>query len=313
MNLILLIGALVLVVGLLLILGLSRYMPVAAAKREEKEVYKKRPRKHPLLRRYVSITSIVGMTVIILTFLIVLPTIVVFNPRSCSVCHSESHNKWMNSTHKNVKCGECHIQTDIRSTIQCRLGVLQKVAIKLNLVEETSKPVGFEARPSNETCDKCHKNRRTISPAGDLRIPHAAHIKIRKLKCVDCHTGLVHKSDSTKQSQQSMLSCYNCHDGKQAPNSCSACHTEKALPDDHRAPGWLETHGQTEQQNPEYCIECHGWVDDYCGECHQRKPRSHVENGNWRSDHQPLIVTDKKEGCSQCHGSQRCTSCHTRK
>lgn len=263
----------------------------------------KEQRRHPFFRRFVTITGAIGVTVVIVIGFGVIPAAFTFSSRSCALCHATLYHGWETTTHKNVPCSSCHIQR----TFLTPLGLIQKMLIELK-VRDSKEALGFVARTDNKVCDSCHKARRTISPGGDLLIPHTAHTKLRKLACVDCHTNLVHRGKSTKKTKPSMITCYKCHDGKKAPNSCGVCHTEKSLPPDHKGPEWLASHSQVHDSDPDYCIGCHGWVEDYCGECHKRKPRSHLVLG-WRSQHQNLFVTDRRAGCSQCHG-EKCNSCH---
>jgi hypothetical protein len=105
-----------------------------------------------------------------------------------------------------------------------------------------------------------------------------------------------------------MITCYKCHDGKKAPNACTACHTEKAVPEDHKAPDWLVIHSQKQKQDPLYCEKCHGWVKGYCTECHQRKPKSHA--GKWRTTHRDRVASAGMQNCVQCHREDFCVRCH---
>lgn len=268
-------------------------------------------RRHPIFRKSITVTSTIGAVVLVLTFLAVL-SIAAFQPRFCGTCHSQIYKTWSTSTHKHVSCSDCHVKPDLKSIILSRLGLTKTILMKITFLRDRERPDGFSGHPPNELCDHCHKVKRAVSPSGDLRIPHSAHTKLRKLSCIDCHRGLVHKKSSIKRSRTSMIGCYRCHDGKKAPNSCSICHTEKSLPDDHRSPDWLNIHSQVQRADPDYCVRCHGWVKDYCNECHQRKPRSHLTGWpGWRAKHQVYILSDEKRGCSQCHG-EVCVSCHPR-
>jgi hypothetical protein len=163
---------------------------------------------------------------------------------------------------------------------------------------------------ANENCELCHKSLRKVSSTGDLIIPHEAHTKLRDLKCVDCHRWLVHKQGATKtvRNRPPMIVCYKCHDGKKASNSCSSCHTEKSVPEDHKSAEWPVVHSQVQQQDPTYCDNCHGWVKDYCSECHQRRPSSHADK--WRTVHRDKIAAVGKNSCAHCHKDDFCVRCH---
>ena len=279
------------------------------ATEEEQQVSEPRRRSHP--RRTVRILSYLGVAFLVIGGIFIIPNLISFSPRFCSTCHGDRYQTWQNATHKNVTCTDCHINADTWDALRSRVGIIDKVIIKMGLSRDNPNITGFNDKPTDVSCDTCHKVKRAISPAGDLIIPHDAHTRIQKLACVDCHKKLVHSTASKKGNRPSMLSCYSCHDGKKAPNQCSACHTEKALPEDHKAADWLRIHSQVEAQDPAYCEGCHGWVKDFCAECHKRKPRSHDKT--WPQSHQVLITTDRKEGCAKCHGEQRCQSCHTKK
>jgi hypothetical protein len=267
-------------------------------------------RGHPRMRRVVRVTSWIGLTVLVVLAVFILPSLVAFSPGFCRTCHLDQHKTWSQATHRNITCTDCHIKANTLDALKARIGILDKLVIKTGLSSGNHNITGFEAKPADKNCDVCHKLKRDITPAGDLIIPHASHTKLRKLMCVDCHTQMVHNAKAKMGNKPEMVGCYKCHDGNTAPNQCSACHTEKALPQDHRASDWLQVHGAIQAQNPSYCQGCHGWVVDYCNECHKRKPRSHSET--WPANHQGLITSDRKAGCAKCHGAERCQSCHTK-
>lgn len=280
-------------------------------RQEEKPAFAVEQRRHPVFRRFISVASIAGIVLILIVLFFALPNLLISSSSFCGLCHDRDHKTWSVSTHKNVGCVTCHAKRDFRGMLITGLGLTQKVLIKVGAAEGV-RPAGFDGSPTHEVCDPCHKVRKNISPSGDLLIPHQAHTQLRKIACVDCHKGLVHRVSSEKRNRTSMLGCYRCHDGRKAANSCSACHTEKALPEDHRADNWLMIHSQVQEQNPAYCEDCHGWVEDYCSECHRRKPRSHrAEWPGWRAKHQELILSDRSKGCGACHGDM-CKSCHPR-
>lgn len=266
-------------------------------------------RQHPRMRTLVKYSSTIGGIVLAVLALLIVPNLVAFSPSFCATCHIDPHASWTHATHKNVTCTDCHIPRDAWSAFKARIGMLDKLVIETGLSNGNHNITGFEAKPLDKNCDFCHKAKRDITAGGDLIIPHASHTKLRGLKCVDCHASLVHSAKAKTGNKPSMTGCYRCHDGAKAPNSCSACHTEKALPSDHRAENWLQIHGQVQKQDPSYCDGCHGWVKDYCGECHKRKPRSHIKT--WAASHQNMMATDRRAGCAKCHGN-KCDSCHTR-
>lgn len=274
------------------------------------ETSQQESRQHPRTRKLVKYFSIIGSIVLASLALLIVPNMVAFSPSYCGTCHADQYATWSHSTHKNVTCTDCHIPRDSWTAFKARIGMLDKLVYETGLYATKHNIMGFEVEPASKSCDYCHKTKRDITPAGDLIIPHASHTKLRKLMCVQCHKELVHSAKAKNGNKPSMLGCYRCHDGRKAPNSCSVCHTEKALPPDHRTIDWLRIHSDVQKRDPSYCDRCHGWVKDYCTECHKRKPRSHDKT--WPQTHQGLMATDRKDGCAKCHGTQKCQSCHTK-
>ncbi len=106
----------------------------------------------------------------------------------------------------------------------------------LSLVLRSESPSVF-ATPTNEACLECHNDLRSVSPKGDLQIPHRAHVTILKMECVECHDYLVHELNPSGKHLPTMAGCLRCHDGDTAKDTCTACHTQKAAPDSHQARG----------------------------------------------------------------------------
>lgn len=258
------------------------------------------------IRRPVFWVSLVGVLSIVL-LVVGLAWWVADQPRFCVSCHIEkgAYDTWTQSTHSRVSCNLCHVKPGFLSALEFRFALFRLAYV--TVTKDPSKPTEVTL-PANENCDQCHKVKRTISPSGDLKIPHQSHVKLRKLRCVDCHRNMVHSVNPTKRNRPPMIACYKCHDGKRAPNRCDACHTEKGVPDDHKAADWLMTHSDKQKQDPQYCVKCHGWVKDYCSECHQRRPRSHATK--WRTNHQVKIASFGKGGCMHCHQDAMCIRCH---
>jgi hypothetical protein len=111
--------------------------------------------------------------------------------------------------------------------------------------------------------------------------------------------------------------CLSCHGGgsKTAPTlACKDCHTEKAVPANHRSKDWFPTHGVRSKnpQNPdEQCNRCHGWTPDYCNRCHAgKRPSTHYGGVQWRTIHSQRARVDYS-GCLVCHKKEDfCYRCH---
>jgi hypothetical protein len=210
------------------------------------------------------------------------------------------YKTWSTSVHAKVSCQRCHRQPDTAS--QLTYGARMTGEFYLALVAPGRDPKLFE-QPSNESCRSCHTDLRTVSPKGDLNIPHRAHVDVLKLKCVDCHRYLVHDKSPEGKNTPPMNGCLRCHDGKRAKNACSACHTDKVEPLTHRAADWLIVHPA---KAGAACNKCHAWKTDWCADCHSKRPRDHA--AAWRSQH--ALAVAKHRNCEACHKADFCIRCH---
>jgi hypothetical protein len=210
------------------------------------------------------------------------------------------HEAWQTSAHSSVNCGGCHVEP----------GVLAQVAYGGRMLGEfylhwvaRDRELDVLTTPTNDACARCHLDLRTVSASGDLLIPHKAHVDVLEMECVACHDHLVHEETPEGTNKPRMEACMECHDGEQAKDTCEACHTEKGAPDNHATPDWLIVHAD---EPTEECEECHGWTDDWCTECHTRRPPSHVEK--WRSVHRDRVA--ERRNCEVCHEADFCIRCH---
>jgi hypothetical protein len=211
----------------------------------------------------------------------------------------EAYRTW--SKHSPAYCQNCHVPPAWPS--QALYALRLPGEFYLSVLSPTRQPQGL-ATPTNEACASCHVGLRKVSPKGDLNIPHRAHVTVLKLKCVECHQDLVHTTNPQGTHTPTMAGCLRCHDGRAAKNSCSACHTEKALPPNHKAADWIVVHPQMQKKID--CAKCHKWTEDWCGQCHATRPRSHTKT--WRSDHGERVKAHRD--CEVCHEASFCIRCH---
>lgn len=212
-----------------------------------------------------------------------------------------SHDTWETSVHAKVSCQTCHVEPDFAA--QAKYNVQMLGEFYVSLVARSREP-DLLARPTNEACSSCHIDLRTVSPSGDLNIPHRAHVDVLGIDCVECHEFLVHELSPEGKHVPRMIACLDCHDGEQAKDACVVCHTEKAAPENHGTAEWLIVHPQ--MQDSEDCESCHGWTPDWCVECHTRRPSSHVER--WRTVHRDTV--EVRRNCEACHEADFCIRCH---
>ncbi len=213
-------------------------------------------------------------------------------------------DNWAVSTHSRISCAECHMEPGIKGFVV--FGAKSFPAFYSQLFQGADDTNLLEA-PSIDACQQCHTAYRKVAPGGDLLIPHRAHVEVLGLDCVVCHEDLVHSLNSRGFNRPEMESCLEqCHDGDQATDECVKCHTQKDAPDTHTSEEWLGLHGEMAETGD--CGFCHDWTPDYCNECHEERPASHV--GNWKTEHAPHALI-RGDGCIVCHGGQEfCDECH---
>lgn len=208
------------------------------------------------------------------------------------------------SGHANVSCQGCHVRPGLVSQGRWTARMLGEYYLS---AVTNGRTIDTLERPGNDACGGCHMDLRTVSPSGDLMIPHRAHVDVLEMECVTCHEYLVHEERPEGGHKPRMVTCMQCHDGVQAQESCHTCHTEKGIPETHKAADWLVTHPS--QGDADTCDPCHAWRDDWCADCHSRRPASHVER--WRSLHGETVLADKSgRNCEACHDDEFCIRCH---
>jgi hypothetical protein len=214
---------------------------------------------------------------------------------------SAPYGQWAVSTHAEFGCEACHVPPRLLDRTAHRLRMAGEFYV--SLVWRSRSPDVF-AVPTDEACLVCHSDLRTVSPEGDLRIPHRAHVSILKMRCIECHRFLVHEKSPEGKHTPTMSGCLKCHDGDKAKNACSTCHTEKAAPATHKAKDWLVVHGAKAASDG--CETCHKWTATWCSDCHSQRPRSH--GSDWRSVHGRQVA--RHRNCEACHAGAFCIRCH---
>lgn len=245
----------------------------------------------------------VGAAVAMFALTFVLPWYVATQPRFMARFPNTQkyHATWADSTHAEITCQSCHVPPSIIS--QTRFNLMMLKEFYLSIVVPGLKTATL-SKPTNAACEQCHYAIRTVSPSGDLKIPHRAHVAVLRLKCVFCHKYAVHFKNPEGTHTPRMATCLKCHDGKKAKNACGTCHKRKSFPLNHRKPSWLVIHPKMRAKID--CRRCHGWTRRWCRECHSRQPRSH--EGLWRSLHRYKVAV--RRNCEACHKGRFCVRCH---
>jgi hypothetical protein len=211
---------------------------------------------------------------------------------------------WRDSTHGRIACVDCHMDPGVGGFLS--FAARSVPTFYAQLVSGPS-ATNLLQLPSRAACQRCHTDYRQVSPNGDLLIPHRAHVEVLHIQCVVCHKDLVHSAGTGTYNQPKMATCLTlCHNGVKATDKCDKCHTRKEVPASHHAKDWLLVHGKTNRTVE--CGKCHAWTPNYCGDCHKKRPPSHV--GNWKTAHQ-VEAKVHGDGCLVCHSKTNfCGKCH---
>ena len=254
------------------------------------------PRRRRLLLR-------LGIAGLVLTAIVIVPGYLAAQPTFLGrYANMEAeYETWETSVHAKVACQRCHNSPELLSRARYNARMLGEFYVSQVLRNREPDLLGT---PPNDACLSCHADLRTVSPSGDLNIPHSAHVDILELDCIACHIFLVHEESPEGKHTPRMVDCLTCHDGKQAKNACTTCHTEKAAPENHGSPDWAIVHAS--KQSEVDCASCHDWTENWCAECHSRRPNSHIEK--WRSQHR--FQVEKRRNCEACHVADFCIVCH---
>lgn len=254
----------------------------------------------PARRKLLVRGGIAGLVIVVL---LVIPGYIALQPRFMRrYSHfSGQYQTWSTSVHANVSCQQCHVQPTMLA--QAVYGARMVGEFYLSTVDPSRQPALFP-KPTNAACQSCHIDLRTVSPSGDLNIPHRAHVEVLKLDCIKCHAYLVHTTNPKGTHTPSMATCLTCHDGRQAKNACVTCHTNKGEPVSHRSPDWVVVHPQMQAKVD--CKGCHAWTTNWCSACHQKRPKSHT--ADWRTTHGQQVKVHRN--CEACHQPAFCVKCH---
>jgi len=246
---------------------------------------------------------VLGIVALAVAIFVIVPGYIAAQPKFLERYASTSgaYKMWSKSVHAQVPCQSCHVSPAWTDQVIYALRMPGEFYLSLAVPSRQPKIL---ATPTNAACSSCHTDLRKVSPSGDLNIPHRAHVTVLKLKCVTCHKFLVHQANPQGTHKPTMAGCLSCHNGRVAKNSCSACHTDKALPANHRASDWIIVHPQKQKEIA--CAKCHKWTTGWCAQCHATRPRSHTKT--WRTDHGARVKTHRD--CEVCHTAAFCIRCH---
>lgn len=244
----------------------------------------------------------VGLALLVVAVLVGVPLSLALRPSFVERFprYEAAYATWEQSSHNTVSCQRCHVRPGMVAQGAYAARMLGEFYIEL---VPTSHEPDLMQTPTNAACNRCHHDLVTVSPSGDLNIPHRAHVDMLAMQCVQCHSHLVHEPGPHGSNTPPMPGCLECHDGTTAKAECSACHTDKDPPDTHLQPTWLRVHGPAADES---CAACHEWTENWCSDCHATRPESHTED--WRSKHGSQV--QEHRNCEVCHTAQDCIGCH---
>jgi hypothetical protein len=258
--------------------------------------------KRPMTPERRRLLLIVGIAVLVIAVFVIVPSYVASQPsylQRYSNYHAE-YQTWSTSVHAQVPCQRCHVAPNRLAQVGYNVRMLGEFYVSIVARSRQPKLLGT---PVNAACSSCHIDLRTVSPSGDLNIPHRAHVVVLNIPCVQCHSYLVHQKSPEGTHTPRMVACLKCHDGTQAKNSCSTCHTNKAAPASHRSADWVIVHPQAQTAE---CRKCHQWTANWCAQCHAKRPKSHT--ADWRTKHGEQVKV--RRNCEACHVAAFCVRCH---
>lgn len=310
----------------------------------------KKQRSAPLLSRQMAIMITAVETLMLVAALIAIPLAYTSEPIFYEKFYSGEfyYQAWAMSTHAEVQCVQCHVEPGFGNYLRFKANATAE--FYRNFLVGAQEPQGLDTEPKNVTCERCHSPARIVSPSGRLLIPHQKHVYgiKAKLKCIDCHTNLVHRENPRMHNTPSMMICMGCH-RKAVPKSekekvqakgdlptadCDNCHLNfKAIklqdpdylkskdyaPKDHQdfEGFWRKEHGKQAMENKEACVICHAVgmysfaTSGFCSlQCHGGVSLPHTQKFKNSEEHGKISKTNM-DICLKCHDSKTfCVDCH---
>lgn len=253
----------------------------------------------------------------------------------CGTCHNmkPEYYTWQASSHSQIECKECHIQSGVVNYAKAKINGLKQVYMLAT--NSYTAPIKMPTPIPNSTCEKCHNMKTTmVNAPGDLIIPHDKHLA-KNVQCVECHSGVVHgnisdrnvtlKSDYAswdasmgKQmmadvtfTQPTMASCMSCHEARDVSTSCKTCHSSGMKPASHSDANFINgEHGKLAEKDIQSCNKCHQYMSDNPIPQMQAKSATQQFLNNSSANTSTISAQDyAKENtfCQKCH-TQKPTS-----
>jgi len=270
---------------------------------DEQPVTKKWSRRK---RRWVLGLSIVGGLIVLLIIAAFVTAHFTSASSFCDTCHEmdKYYATWQTSEHATAECRDCHIPPGAVPYIETKLGSFREIYI--HFWGDPDAPLAVTREIPNESCFRCHDDPPADPSLLTVTFSHDSH---RDAYCITCHVRLVHKGVPPLEYRDpaEMSSCFVCHDGKTAANTCSYCHTPPheergECSSCHTTSGWTSAAAD----HPFALTGAHADLD--CARCHVGGPGVANIPGTNLPQAQPT--------CISCHqdehgGLTDCAACHT--
>lgn len=255
----------------------------------------------------------------------------------CSSCHNMKPyiESWKASSHKHVKCVDCHYKPGFINHLK---GKWRDGQVSLVYVISGKIPPRTHAQIDDESCLQCHKRESLNYPLlfKNVLFNHKSHLeqlkREKKLRCTTCHAQMVQGAHITVNE----VECFICHFYKDPDNKekiepfsqCNVCHFEAK--GELKVADFIFNHKNYVKRSIA-CDKCHTSVihgdghlkENVCLQCHDK--REYLESKYTPEFLHRLHVTEYKVECMTCHTvikheikkphyrstvGNECTQCH---
>lgn len=109
----------------------------------------------------------------------------------CSSCHemSPEYVTHISTTHAEIKCVSCHIESGIINTATAKMAAMKE--LYHHVTRTVPDPIYPTMVVRDSNCFKCHSGNRDITASGDIIANHQGHIEA-SIPCITCHAGVAH-------------------------------------------------------------------------------------------------------------------------
>ena len=235
----------------------------------------------------------------------------------CNSCHimEPYYDSWLNSSHADVACIECHYEPGALETFVGKFKALSQLSKYVTRTQGT-KPW---AEVSDTSCMRsgCHSVRMLEGEVqfGRVSFDHRHHLletrRGRRLRCVSCHSQIV-QGEHVSVTESVCITCHfmPASEGGLPPatSECTTCHASPA--EDLVVAGRVFSHREYVERGVD-CRECHSPVvegdgtvrRERCHSCHGEV--GHIERIGETAFMHEKHVTDHKVECFECHDEIR--------